>query len=92
MILHTIIFTLLIIFQCSPVAFGWDKTIHGGKCLNLKALAYAGAAFASAHDVLTLALPINELRHLNLSLTKKFGIIIMFIFGSWLVSTTSINL
>jgi hypothetical protein len=83
MILHTLAFALLIIFQCSPTAYAWDKTIHGGKCLNMNALTYAGAAFAAIHDILTLALPVNELRKLKLSRTKKIGVIAMFIVGGW---------
>jgi hypothetical protein len=85
MIIHTAIFTFLIIFQCRPIAYAWDKTIHGGQCINLNALTYAGAASAALHDILTLVLPLYELKNLKLTRLKKVGVFAMFILGSWYV-------
>lgn len=83
--LHTLAFFFAVIFQCTPVAFAWDKEL-GGKCLNLTALTYAAAVLSGILDCVTLLLPLNELRKLQLSLDKKLGVILIFIIGSWYVS------
>jgi len=80
--LHTVAFFFAVIFQCNPVPFAWDKELHG-KCLNLTSLTYAAAVLSGLLDLVTLLLPINELRKLQMSLDKKLGVIFIFIIGSW---------
>jgi hypothetical protein len=84
--LHTLAFFFAVIFQCSPVAFAWDKELRG-QCLNLTALTYAAAVLSGVLDCVTLILPLNELRKLKLSLDKKLGVIFMFIIGSGYVTS-----
>jgi hypothetical protein len=84
--LHTIIFALLLIFQCSPVNLAWDKTLNG-QCLDLTAVTYAGAGVAVSHDIFTLLLPLNELRKLKMSAGKKLGVIVIFMIGGLYVLT-----
>ena len=81
-LLHTIAFFFAVIFQCTPVPFAWDKEVHG-KCLNLTSLTYAAAVLSGLLDFVTLLLPINELRKLQMSFDKKLGVIFIFIIGSW---------
>jgi hypothetical protein len=83
--LHTLAFFFAVIFQCSPVSFAWDKEL-GGHCLNLTALTYAAAVLSGVLDCITLLLPLNELRKLQLSLDKKLGVIFIFIIGSGYVT------
>jgi hypothetical protein len=82
MIVHTAVFFFLIVFQCSPVQYAWEKTIPG-QCIDLKALTYSGAVFSAIHDIGTLLLPLNELRKLQMDTGKKIGVILVFIIGSW---------
>ncbi|KAH8881710.1 hypothetical protein GQ53DRAFT_471213 [Thozetella sp. PMI_491] len=81
--IQTVLFFFLIIFQCTPVQFAWDKaTPTPGKCLDMNALAYAGAIVALLYDLVNLVLPVNELRKLQISTPKKVGIMVMFALGS----------
>ena len=80
--LHTVAFFFAVIFQCTPVPFAWDKEVHG-KCLNLTSLTYAAAVLSGLLDLVTLLLPVNELRKLQMSFDKKLGVILIFIIGSW---------
>jgi ABC-type sulfate transport system permease component len=80
LVLYTIIFLSLIIFQCSPVNYAWDKTLDG-KCINMTALTYAGSIFATITDIGLILLPVNELRKLQMGRVKKFGVMVIFIVG-----------
>jgi len=82
MAVHSLIFFFLVIFQCHPVRYSWDKTIDG-TCIDINATTYAGAAIVVVHDVMLLSLPLWQLRSLQLNIMKKTAAILMFIFGSW---------
>ena len=81
MVPHTLLFFFLIVFQCQPIPYAWDKSIDGGKCINVTALTYAGAVLAAIHDFGTLIIPINELRKLNMNAVQKAAVILMFTIG-----------
>ena len=76
-----IVYMLVPAFECLPVASLWDKTI-AGTCLNLPAVIYSGASSAIILDLVIIALPIPELRTLNLDLMKKIVVGLMFSVGS----------
>jgi hypothetical protein len=83
--LHTVAFFFAVLFQCKPVPFAWDKDLRG-TCLNLTTLTYVAAVLSGVLDCITLLLPLNELRKLELTLDKKIGVIFIFIIGSWWVT------
>jgi hypothetical protein len=69
-------------FQCSPVAYQWDKSILGGKCINVLAF-YRWMSFPNiATDIVGLLLPLPMIWRLHVTRHKKVGITIMFITGS----------
>jgi len=76
----TIIF-LMTVFSCHPVAYFWDKDLHG-QCLNVNALAYANGGMSIAQDLIIIALPLPVLTKLNMSIKKKIGVGFMFTVGS----------
>jgi hypothetical protein len=80
-IVSTTIISLLTIFQCKPIAYFWDRDLHG-KCININALAYANSAMSIVQDVLIVVLPIPVLSKLHLGRKKKIGVIFMFAVGS----------
>jgi hypothetical protein len=69
-------------FQCSPVAYQWDKTIAEGKCIDVLAF-YRWMSFPNiATDKVGLLLPLPMIWRLHTTWNKKFGITIMFVTGS----------
>lgn len=70
------------IFACRPVAMGWDLTITNGKCIDRPAMYEATAAFGVIVDCLIISIPIPMVMHLQLSRSKKAGLILMFVLGS----------
>lgn len=77
-------FIFLAIFQCSPISFFWDKWDgeHQGKCLNINAIPWANAAIGISLDLWMLAIPLWQLRDLNLHWKKKIGVAMMFCVGT----------
>lgn len=81
MVSRTIVFVLVVIFQCIPVALSWDTTIDG-KCANSQAFVYVAAGVSIVEDVVIMLLPIWELNDLSLSLKKRLILVFMFAIGS----------
>jgi hypothetical protein len=70
------------IFACRPIAMGWDLTITDGTCIDRPALYEATAAFGVVVDCLIIAIPIPMVLRLQMSRSKKVGLVLMFILGS----------
>ncbi|KAJ3537025.1 hypothetical protein NM208_g6480 [Fusarium decemcellulare] len=82
---------LLLIFQCKPTSYfwtGWDG-LHEGSCFNASAGSWANASISIALDIWILAIPLWQLRTLNLHWKKKAGVAVMFCVGA-LVTIVSI--
>jgi hypothetical protein len=88
-VLSGVVILLLQILQCLPVAYNWDKTISGAKCLNVNALTYTHAGITITQDLLILVLPLPELASLQLERNKKIGVILMFQVGALYVRPAS---
>lgn len=58
------------IFQCTPVAFAFDKT-EKGTCIDLTAFWYANAAFNILSDIAIILLPVSVIKKLQLSPQQK---------------------
>lgn len=71
-----------VIFQCSPIESNWDWPFVEGKCINNTALLYFTASANIFLDVVTMVIPIFEIRTLNLSLGKRFLVSGLFALGS----------
>ncbi|KAH6854782.1 CFEM domain-containing protein [Chaetomium sp. MPI-CAGE-AT-0009] len=93
-VLFGIIFFFVAIFQCAPVSYfwnGWDGE-HEGKCLNKNAIAWANAAISIALDIWMLAIPLAQLKALNLHWKKKIGVGLMFVVGTFVTVVSIIRL
>jgi hypothetical protein len=79
-----VFFVVLAIFQCTPISFFWEQWDHEheGKCLNSNAIAWANAGISIALDVWMLAIPLAQLKTLNLHWKKKIGVGLMFCVGT----------
>ncbi|KAK4124112.1 hypothetical protein N657DRAFT_689720 [Parathielavia appendiculata] len=89
-----IFFIFLAIFQCTPISFFWDKwdREHEGKCLDSNAIAWANAALSIALDFWMLAIPLAQLKTLNLHWKKKIGVALMFCVGTFVTIVSIVRL
>ena len=74
-------FTLVGIFQCAPISRAW-RLDSPGKCLNYNAVAWANASMNIVQDLIIIALPIRELRSLQIAPRKMNQLYLMFGVGS----------
>jgi hypothetical protein len=79
---YWIAFTLGTLFQCSPVAFNWDKTIPGGRCMEAKTGFIISGSVNVVIDVVLVLMPIPVvLKMQHIRMLKKIGIIGIFSLG-----------
>lgn len=69
-------------FQCSPVAFAWDKSIHGGTCINVLAFFRYIAVPIVLSDVAVLLLPLPMIWQLHMTSKQKLALSSVFLLGS----------
>lgn len=77
-------FILIAIFQCQPIDYYWTSWDgeHTGTCLNANAIAWANAISSIVLDIWMLAIPLVQLKGLQLHMKKKIGVAIMFFTGT----------
>lgn len=78
---HGVAYIFVIIFQCKPIAFIWNKHLSG-KCVNLANVGLSGAIFSIVEDVAILLLPLPECKNLQIGKRKKWALGLMFSVGS----------
>ena len=74
-------FCFVVIFNCRPVQYYWDKSIQNGHCINGNLESYLLAATNVVGDIVILILPIPWLVKLQLDTTKKIALIGTFLLG-----------
>ncbi|KAF2793395.1 hypothetical protein K505DRAFT_188326, partial [Melanomma pulvis-pyrius CBS 109.77] len=72
----------IIVFQCTPTNYLWDKTIPGGHCFNQAHMFRYGSLPNIITDVAILVLPMPLIWNLHTSAKVKFGLLITFLIGS----------
>lgn len=79
-----IAFVLAAIFQCTPVSYNWTRLTgeHEGKCVNITGIAWSNAVVNIVFDIWMLAIPLSQLRKLNLHWKRKVGVGLMFVVGT----------
>ncbi|KAI1178435.1 hypothetical protein F4777DRAFT_537653 [Nemania sp. FL0916] len=70
---------LTTIFQCSPIAAAWDKTIPKFKCFNLASFVIGSNVPNILADVVIIILPMPLLLSLKLSPIRKLGLVGLFL-------------
>ncbi|KAF4119510.1 CFEM domain [Geosmithia morbida] len=87
-------FVLAAIFSCWPIAVFWKKWdgMHPGTCINTNAMAWANASTNISLDVWILAVPMWELRRLQLHWKKKIGVGFMFSLGAFVTVVSILRL
>ncbi|RFU78918.1 pth11-typeg- -coupled receptor [Trichoderma arundinaceum] len=87
-------FILLAVFQCNPISHfwtGWDGE-HAGSCLNSNAIGWANAATSIALDLWMIAIPLWQIRKLNLHWKKKVGVAVMLLVGTFVTVVSIVRL
>jgi hypothetical protein len=70
------------LFQCTPVAFFWDPTIIGGKCVKQFLFYFITACISAATDLWILVMPMPIFWGLQISLKKRIILISLFALGT----------
>lgn len=79
----SVTFTLVMMFQCTPVSFTWTQwdLQHSGRCIDLYHFMITGWSILIAIDLWVLWLPLRMVANLQLSLRKKLLVSVMFATG-----------
>ncbi|KAK7450920.1 integral membrane protein [Colletotrichum acutatum] len=88
---RSLMFLLLIIFQCTPIQSIWNRSVPS-QCLNLSAISYGGAACSILEDIVLIVLPVPELMRLQLDKKKKAALLGMFALGSFACVASMVRL
>ncbi|KJZ72218.1 hypothetical protein HIM_08360 [Hirsutella minnesotensis 3608] len=78
-------FVVKVVFQCWPISFNWTiyTEVHSqGHCVNISASSWANAGIGVAADLWLLAIPLFQLKKLDLHWKKKVGAALMFLAGA----------
>lgn len=88
-------FVTTAIFQCSPVHHYWTQYVDAtsrGRCININLFAWINAALAIAVDVWMIAIPLSQIKKLELHWKKKIGVAIMFLIGTFVTIVSVLRL
>ncbi|KAK2009677.1 hypothetical protein LZ32DRAFT_661043 [Colletotrichum eremochloae] len=91
LICHGLVFFFIIMFQCTPIAGIWNHTIRQ-HCVDITAVALASAILSIIEDLVILAMPIQQLRNLQLKFKKKLAVGFMLSLGSLACLTSIVRL
>ncbi|KAL2759355.1 hypothetical protein ACRALDRAFT_1074319 [Sodiomyces alcalophilus JCM 7366] len=92
--LYGVAFVLTAIFQCRPVRYFWTKWdgLHEGYCASANAISWSNAAINIALDFWLLAVPLWQVRSLQLHWKKKVGVALMFVVGTFVTAVSILRL
>ncbi|WQF78866.1 hypothetical protein CDEST_03880 [Colletotrichum destructivum] len=69
--------------QCQPIAFWWDRTIPGGRCVDVQAFFHAQSIPGFVLDFVIMALPLGTIWGLKLPMHKRIALVGIFMVGSF---------
>lgn len=78
----------ILIFQCTPIRFFWDKTAEGGHCINGRACYFITSVILIITVIIALLLPMPLLWELKVSLGKRWKLLAAFSLGLFVVITS----
>jgi len=80
-LLYFVVNLLVAIFECTPVAFYWDKSITGGTCINQNQFYRWNGVANLLIDFMILTLSIPMIWRLNLAFRQKVSLSGIFLLG-----------
>lgn len=66
----------ILIWQCTPIAFFWDKSIPGGHCIEQSKTYVSCSAFVVVLTFILFLVPIPTIYGLHMTPMKKFGLVL----------------
>ncbi|CAG8974076.1 hypothetical protein HYALB_00011875 [Hymenoscyphus albidus] len=72
-------------FACRPLSYLWDHSIPGGKCINVNMFFLWIGSPNIITDFAVLILPLPIIWYFKSTKSQKFGLLLTFSTGSWLV-------
>ena len=69
------------IFQCSPIAYGWDSTIHHGKCIDQTLVYRVISPINVLTGVLILVMPMPLVWRIQAPRGQKVALTVVFVLG-----------
>ena len=91
MVLYFLVDMLVAIFECTPVAYFWDKSIHGGTCINQDQFFRWNGVANLLIDFMILTLTMPMIWRLRLQTRQKLSLTVVFLLGLLYVFHTSPN-
>ena len=79
---YCLIVVLEALIVCRPLAYNWDKTINGGTCGNQPKIYLSTGIMNLLLDVTIIVLPMPMLWRLQLALSKKIALSLVFGMGT----------
>ncbi|RAR04351.1 pth11-like integral membrane protein [Stemphylium lycopersici] len=80
------------VFICQPVAFAWNKSITGGRCINQLIIWVTNAGVNIGQDVVIFLMPLFVVRTLPIPKSQKKGLVVMFVLGASVTMVSIIRL
>ncbi|EFZ00714.1 Extracellular membrane protein, 8-cysteine region, CFEM [Metarhizium robertsii ARSEF 23] len=83
------------IFQCTPISRYWTQYVDHdspGHCININLFAWVHAALNIALDVWMIAIPLSQIKKLELHWKKKIGVTLMFLLGTFVTIVSILRL
>ncbi|KAK7728914.1 hypothetical protein SLS57_002146 [Botryosphaeria dothidea] len=84
-------FIMATLLECIPIAYNWNRKIDG-HCINNSAFRWSWAAFNTVTDVWVALLPMPFIQRLQMTRTKKIGLIILFALGLFVCVASAIRM
>ncbi|KAH6689805.1 CFEM domain-containing protein [Plectosphaerella plurivora] len=87
-------FVITAVFQCWPIPYFWRKWdgMHEGRCASANSISWSNASMNIALDLWILAIPLWQLRNLQLHWKKKLGVAMMFCVGTFVTVVSILRL
>lgn len=86
-VLWTISVYLVKWMLCWPVAYTWNKALAGGTCIQIPAFLAASETINSVIDFVMIAMAIRIVTTLQMSVSEKIRLSVLFSVGSLYVET-----
>lgn len=80
--------TIVKIWECTPRARIWDKSVEG-TCVDIPSLHNTSGLFNTITDFMILLIPVKAVWNLKMQKRRKIEIVVIFTVGSMLVSCSS---
>ncbi|RMZ71880.1 CFEM domain-containing [Pyrenophora seminiperda CCB06] len=82
-IINSLVIFFITVFICTPIESFWNRDIKNGKCMGLRAIAFANSASAIAQDIVLLVLPLIFIKNLQMKRHRKWAVGFMFCIGTF---------